>query len=219
MYVLTTIIFGQISVGVISALAVIWAAIQTWSWNRRNGRVEVDIETIVNLIVISCGHLADAFFIVCFGTALFWFIFFKKQAVVHVLLPDPLQEKLIKDLLISAFALKIVDILKLLSRQSNIDIFFIDWERPKARSTIQAPTERSRGGAAGGDTGAKSEIGLGVYHDKNESVSIWRTYFIANEWNEIQTSRKVNIPAQIIATLFFLEVSKVRSMFYAMELF
>ncbi|CAL8079935.1 unnamed protein product [Orchesella dallaii] len=195
----------KISVGVISALAVIWAAIQTWSWNRRNGRVEVDIETIVNLFITSCGHLADAFFIVCFGTALYWFIFFKKQAVVHVMLPDPLQERLIRDLLISAFALKIVDILKLLYRQSNIDIFFIDWERPKARSTIQAPNERSSR-AAGGDSAVKSEIGLAMYHDKNESVSIWRTYFVANEWNEIQTSRKINIPAQIILSLFFLEV-------------
>lgn len=189
----------------------IWAAIQTWSWNRRNGRVEVDIETIANLFFISCGHLADAFFIVCFGTALFWFIFFKKQAVVHVLLPDPTQEKIIFDLLVSAFSLKFVDIFKLLYIQANIDIFFIDWERPKARSTIQAPNERARGGRGAGDMAGtegatKSEINLGMHHDKNESVSIWRTYFIANEWNEIQTSRKVNIPAQIIATLFFLEV-------------
>lgn len=186
----------QISVGVISAFAVIWAAIQTWSWNRRNGRMEIDITTILNLFVICCGHLADAFFIVCFGGSLFWLIFFKKQSVVHVLLPDSTQQRLVRDLLISAFALKIVDILKLLWRQSSVDIFFIDWERPRARNAIHPPNDRSRGG---GDSSQKAD-------DRSESVSIWRSYFVANEWNEIQTTRKVSMPFQIIAALLFLEV-------------
>lgn len=39
------------------------------------------------------------------------------------------------------------------------------------------------------------------------TVSIWRTYFVANEWNEIQTIRKINPTFQIISVLFFLEVS------------
>lgn len=37
-------------------------------------------------------------------------------------------------------------------------------------------------------------------------VSIWRTYFVANEWNEIQTIRKINPTFQIMAVLFFIEV-------------
>jgi hypothetical protein len=37
-------------------------------------------------------------------------------------------------------------------------------------------------------------------------VSIWRTYFIANEWFKIQTKRRINIALQIIFTLFMLEV-------------
>lgn len=37
-------------------------------------------------------------------------------------------------------------------------------------------------------------------------VSIWRTYFVANEWNEIQTTRKINPTFQVMAVLFFLEV-------------
>lgn len=39
-------------------------------------------------------------------------------------------------------------------------------------------------------------------------VSIWRTYFIANEWFKIQTMRKVNILVQGIVTLFILEVGE-----------
>ncbi|XP_012263397.3 meckelin [Athalia rosae] len=41
-------------------------------------------------------------------------------------------------------------------------------------------------------------------------VSIWRTYFIANEWFRIQTMRKVNVVVQGIATLFILEVLDIK---------
>lgn len=37
-------------------------------------------------------------------------------------------------------------------------------------------------------------------------VSIWRTYFVANEWNEIQTVRKINPIFQYFAAVFFLSV-------------
>lgn len=50
---------------------------------------------------------------------------------------------------------------------------------------------------------------LGTGLNSDESVSIWRTYFIANEWNEIQTTRKVHMATQIIATIFFLEVTNI----------
>ena len=37
-------------------------------------------------------------------------------------------------------------------------------------------------------------------------VSVWRTYFVANEWNEIQTARKISPVFQYFATLLFLSV-------------
>ena len=37
-------------------------------------------------------------------------------------------------------------------------------------------------------------------------VSIWRTYFVANEWNEIQAVRKINKTFQVWAAVFFLVV-------------
>lgn len=38
------------------------------------------------------------------------------------------------------------------------------------------------------------------------SVSIWRTYLVANEWLKLLTKRKINISLQIISTLLVLEV-------------
>lgn len=45
-------------------------------------------------------------------------------------------------------------------------------------------------------------------------VSIWRTYFVANEWNELQTIRKISPTFQTMAVLFFLEVHPRTTHFY-----
>ena len=62
--------------------------------------------------------------------------------------------------------------------QSQVDIFLLDWERPKA---VQG-----------------NQTGEGENSVAMTPVSIWRTYFIANEWNEIQVGEcnmeYVNIP-------------------------
>ena len=38
-------------------------------------------------------------------------------------------------------------------------------------------------------------------------VSVWRMYFVANEWNEIQVLRKSSMSLQIILVLFILKVT------------
>lgn len=48
--------------------------------------------------------------------------------------------------------------------------------------------------------------GTGEPKSDSPPVSIWRTYFVANEWNKIQTLRQISPTFQIIAVLFFLEV-------------
>ena len=52
--------------------------------------------------------------------------------------------------------------------QSQVDIFLLDWERPKA--------------VQGNQTGGENSVTMAP-------ISIWRTYFIANEWNEIQVGK------------------------------
>ena len=41
----------QIAIGVMSAFAVIWAAMKTWSWSRRSGKLAVDPYTLGILLV------------------------------------------------------------------------------------------------------------------------------------------------------------------------
>lgn len=81
----------------------------------------------------------------------------------------------------SGFALKCLQMAHMIIMQCTADVFLIDWERPKH---VVATSEKKTG----------------------SNVSIWRTYFVANEWNEIQTLRKINQIFQIFAVIFFLNV-------------
>ena len=125
-------------------------------------------------------------FWVAFGLSMSFLIFFKRQKTVSQLLPTQSQEGLFLKVVAVVIVFKIIDVLHMLWSQISFEIFFIDWERPQGR--VNQPTQGGEGG------------GL------DAPVSIWRTLFIANEWNEIQTIRKINPELQIFVVLFFLKV-------------
>lgn len=93
--------------GVFSALAVVWSGIRTWSHSKRSGRVTIDLVTILHLTLFTCGNLANVFFLIVFCASLDIFVFFKGQSAIHVLLPSPAQEELIKVYVTVAFVLKV----------------------------------------------------------------------------------------------------------------
>ncbi|XP_068591688.1 meckelin [Cebidichthys violaceus] len=175
------------ALGVMGGVAVIYSLLKTVSWKRRIASPLVNMETMVKFLLFYAGDLANVFFTVTVGSGLYWLIFYKAQQFVSVLLPMPAQEERFVTYIGCAFALKAVQFLHKLILQVSIDVFFIDWERPRSKTsrTVQAAGEPKR---------------------DPSPVSIWRTYFVANEWNEIQTIRKISPTFQIIAVLFFLEV-------------
>ncbi|XP_056235697.1 meckelin isoform X1 [Seriola aureovittata] len=175
------------ALGVMGGMAVLYSLLKTVSWKRRIASPLIDVETMLRFLLFYAGDLANVFFAVTVGTGLYWLIFYKAQQFVSVLLPLPAQEEQFVTYIGCAFALKAVQFLHKLILQVSVDIFFIDWERPrsKASRTVQATGETKR---------------------DPSPVSIWRTYFVANEWNEIQTIRKISPTFQIMAVLFFLEV-------------
>ncbi|KAL7984184.1 hypothetical protein Chor_002754 [Crotalus horridus] len=180
-------IHTDIALGVLGGLAVLWSLLKTAGWKRRIGSPMIDLQTVTKFLLFYAGDLANVFFIITVGTGIYWLIFFKAQQFVSVLLPQPSQEDKFISYAGCAFVLKALHFLHLLVSQLSIDIFFIDWERPKGKVLK----------AVEGENGIRSV---------STPVSIWRTYFIANEWNEIQTIRKINPLFQVLAVLFFLEV-------------
>ncbi|XP_045416724.1 meckelin [Lemur catta] len=177
----------DIALGVLGGLAVLAALLKTAAWKRRIGSPMIDLQTVMKFLVYYAGDLANVFFIITVGTGLYWLIFFKAQTSVSVLLPMTVQEERFVTYVGCAFALKALQFLHKLVSQTTIDIFFIDWERPKGKVL-------------------KAVEGEGGVRSATVPVSIWRTYFVANEWNEIQTVRKINSLFQVLTVLFFLEV-------------
>ncbi|XP_064610907.1 meckelin-like [Liolophura sinensis] len=174
----------QIAVGVLSTLAFLHAAFRTWVWSKRAGRIAIDFLSLINFVFLVAGSLANIFFVVIFGTAFYYLVFFKRQDAVHLVHPQGQIWTDFQGLLCSAFILKTLHVVYLLFMQCTADIFLIDWERPRAHIT--------------GDTDKKKSSQV--------PVSIWRTYFVANEWNELQAVRKINKVFQVVAVVFFLEV-------------
>ncbi|AWO96636.1 putative meckelin isoform 2 [Scophthalmus maximus] len=175
------------ALGVLGGVAVLYSLLKTVSWKRRIASPLIDAGTMLKFLLFYAGDLANVFFAVTVGTGLYWLIFYKAQQFVSVLLPLPAQEEKFVTYIGCAFTLKAVQFLHKLMLQVSVDVFLIDWERPrsKANRTVQATGEPKR---------------------DPSPVSIWRTYFVANEWNEIQAIRKISPTFQIMAVLFFLEV-------------
>ncbi|XP_057690557.1 meckelin isoform X1 [Corythoichthys intestinalis] len=175
------------ALGVLAGLAVLLSVLKTVSWKRRIASPVVDLRTLLMFFLFYAGDLANVFLAVTVGTGLYWLILYKAQQHASVLLPLPHQEERFVTYISCAFALKAVQFLHKLLVQLSVDVFFIDWERPRSKVS-------------------KTVAGNGQQKRDPSPISIWRTYFVANEWNEIQTIRKINPTFQIMAVLFFLEV-------------
>ena len=194
------------TVGALSAIGFVWAFIRIWIWSRRSGKIAVDIITLLKFIMNFLGNLSHIFFGVAVGVAIYWLIFFKGQGLAYVLIPSYQGEEHFRICLIIAFVLKIIDIAHLIAVQCSYDIFFIDWERPKdsnmSMNIGQEPTKVSRSNEK-----VREEAKPSFDESKLQNrVSCWRSLFVANEWNEIQTFRKINPVVQLVTVLFFLKV-------------
>uniref|UniRef100_A0A670J080 Meckelin-like n=1 Tax=Podarcis muralis TaxID=64176 RepID=A0A670J080_PODMU len=179
----------DIAFGALGFLAIIYALLETSTWTRRSRLPNISFMVIVKFFANFSGSLANVFFMVSLGIGIYWLIVFKGQQFSAVERTLPTAGSQIETnfiiYLLSALVLKSLDLIHILITQLTVSIFLIDWEKPKERGT------------------AKASMG---YQKATSSVSAWRTFLIANEWNEIQTHRKVNPTLQLFAVLLLLEV-------------
>lgn len=219
----------SVSLAVLCSCGVLWSMFRTWGWAKRSGKQAIDPLMIGKFLIMTSGIIANAFFVVNAGAAINWFLIYKKQSVIHSLLPTPDQEYFIYVYLIIAFFLKFVQIIHELGMCCWVHIFFIDWERPKIRNTPLENKPKSAGGRLGTETEKNgSEISpnrvnrasfsatglpMGRQNEKISSanipsVSIWRTYFVANEWIELCSYRRLNLSLHIFFVIIALNVRR-----------
>ena len=76
-------------------------------WYQREDKTTIDLMTLIRLLIYGADILANVIFTVVFLASFYWFITFRQQDEVNISLPESRDEQFIKDLVISAFTLKV----------------------------------------------------------------------------------------------------------------
>ena len=146
-------------------------------------RITRDADSSLMMYAVGTGAacVAGGLAVVLIFGGLYWFLFFKAQQEVYTVVPmdSDSRVKMFKEVLDAAVGLAAVGMAYTIAWQCNYDIFFLDWEKPRATTTPQG-------------------------HMMNAPVSTWRKMFIANEWNELQTERLTSRAFTLTLMLLFL---------------
>ena len=169
--------------GMVLFVAVLFWLVRVYAWIQRNKSV-VGTEFLGPLCGYLFASLGFVLFWFVYGVTMYWFIVFKWQATVSVLLPTSSAHQTLYAVLGTAFSCQFLAVMYMIYKQASVDVFLMDWERPKGQVV---PKD--------GD----------IRNAQPASISIWRTFFIANEWHELQAVRKISLELTLFAVLFLLE--------------
>ncbi|CEF59406.1 Meckelin [Strongyloides ratti] len=166
-----------------------------------------DINTIIQLLLCECNNIGNIFIIVI-GISSVWCTFaYKAQKVIVFVLPIDENIFHFKNYIIAALFLKFVAIIKKYTELILADTFFIDWEKPKGEINNKEYNNIK------GENLLNNKIN-NINKDNKlflRQVGIWRTYFVANEWNELQNYRKIHIGIHLFSIIIIFEVLNLKS--------
>ena len=157
-------------------LCLLSAGVRTYGWMRRQQDLMMGMDAVVRFVLYYMNHLSNVFFIIIVLTCAFVYGFFRNQSTVDYMLPT--SSSYIFGMLYAAVAFKGFYCLYKIHEQCNADIFVVDWERSKGQ-LLREP--------------------------KEVPISMWRSTFLANELNELQTLRAWRPLFSMMLILFFLE--------------
>ncbi|KAF1324640.1 Transmembrane protein, partial [Globisporangium splendens] len=178
--------------------------LHTYTWQRRSTRNEelgaAMWHSIAHVLMCSASNFALASFGILLVMTNYFFVFFKWQARVYVLLPEVNYDDVahsaakmdeyypLRVLLPLAFALQIVAVLHRIYAQTQNHVLFVDWETPRAKM-IDADSATPQ----------------------NAPISIWRTILVTNEWTTLQVRCRTSLEATIVLLLLLLYGYDLRS--------
>jgi meckelin len=205
--------------GVVGGLAGIYALFRVATWARRDGDRPMSLVTFFKVILYASDALANAFFAVISGFTIWWLIFYKAQYVA-VLVPDNSLLYYVHVYVGVAFTLKFISALDLLAQQVTADVFLVDWERPISSRLLPAANQQRGGPKLPGISDAQNRLvgavlggGLSrptlppIASEQGPEVSMWRRCFVANEWNELQTVRRIRPALLLLLVVLLIDVA------------
>lgn len=120
---------------VFCSLSVLLALFRTWAWAKRSNHDNtLNLTILFKFFLFNCDYLANLFFVLVLLIAVHSFLIYKLQSVVYCFLPSKSLEHYFQLYIILAFSLKSVSILNEFYIRSDIDVFFIDWEKSRSGS-------------------------------------------------------------------------------------
>lgn len=222
--------------GICIVIVAVGSGLRCYNWSRRATR-EVQERMLTpsmctRAIVYFAGVFTKVFFWFTLVFSMYWLLFFKLQDKVFALLPantprfrpDYDAHELMVTL---CFIGQLVRVMEIVWHQTSVDVFFVDWEKPRKGSGRAGEEDDEENGGAGGgrdeddfdDRGRRGRSGRGRHGDRDrgrgrsgrdvrsmpkDNLSVWRTVLIANEWSEIQVERKTNLMFSMIVLLALL---------------
>lgn len=115
------------------------------------------------------------------------------------------------------YILQIIKLLSLFVDMTTLDLFFIDWERPKTYNTSDHffhGSNKSHPGTPSIASSFKPTLSSPSPTNIDNCVSAWRNYFVANEWQELITKRKISVSLHVIFMIAVMMVSFNYDRFY-----
>jgi meckelin len=134
------------------------------------------VKFLVKALVYLVDSVANFFFFTCFILCSYFYLFFKGQSNVNTLMPDSGTEKNLWTLLLVSGIGKFINLLDILWSQTHNTIFFVDWEKSKYYIDDKDYLNCHRG----------KLMGRGNEKGGSAPVSVWRTLFLVNQWNQMQ---------------------------------
>lgn len=175
--------------------------LQTYTWQRRSTRNEeigaAVWHTLTHLATCSATNFARASFSVLWAMTTYFLVFFKLQSTVYLMLPEVNYHALAKKmdeyypfrvLLPLSFSLQLASVLYKVYAQTQIQLLFLDWEKPRAKV-----------------------MDVDSAKPQNAPISIWRTILVANEWGRLQVARRSSFELTVVVVLFLLYGCDLRS--------
>src|SRR5690606_11021774 len=128
------------SLGLTAAIA--WWIVKLCVWHRRDKSPTFGYESLIRIFVFGYGTVSEMLFWLMFIFSSYFFLIYKGQKLVYVLLPEPgsLLYEQFKPILIASFIGLLLALIQRIWHQMSVDVVFIDWEEKVAPASHEYAT-------------------------------------------------------------------------------
>jgi meckelin len=125
----------------------------------------------MHFVFILTSRLATSFYLLILATSTYWLLFYKAQSRLYLFLPSSTFDLFNFNIVFTtSFIAQTLYIGYLIYKQCTVDMFYIDWEKNQSESSMKQYDST--------DT-------IDAKDENTKQVSIWRTFFVANQWNNL----------------------------------